>query len=435
MKTEFYQMRDTLKQAKLCSFLLIPLKYEGAFNADWLKANGTPAPFTTMDLNESVKRTINSLSATNMISRYLLSRDKVLALLAAGEADCFYACEKGTKDFSARQQFTIHDMEIYVFHTQVAFLCVKIQFSRMKLLDTICNFGYVDDNVNYYVCAGQGEPQPLDLQGRLLEICSSAGLAPFFSRESSLFLEAYTYTTAVVEKRFETLETMQQATFNLHLMVEPESDAEDAAEEDINYVYAVKDQSLGSYRWGCCVTSQTINYIVADSEMDIDGEMHEQSENGLPVVLLALYQKYTCLRFKELISVTDNKAARLKQLKKQLLEFQAYGTITPANISRWHNIRQTYRHILETNDIPQAIDDISITLNLLAERQKEIETAKSDAIMGLITIFSIVSIPTSIIGLMDVIMGGNSLNIITAVISLVSIALIIVVLLLYKERS
>ena len=63
------------------------------------------------------------------------------------------------------------------------------------------------------------------------------------------------------------------------------------------------------------------------------------------------------------------------------------------------------------------------------------ETAKADAIMGLITLFSIVSIPTSIIGLIDVLMGGNSLNVMTAVISLVSVIFVIVIMLLYKERK
>ena len=74
-------------------------------------------------------------------------------------------------------------------------------------------------------------------------------------------------------------------------------------------------------------------------------------------------------------------------------------------------------------------------MNLLTEQQKEIETAKSDAIMGLITLFSIVSIPTSIIGFVDVLMGGNSMNIITAVVSLVSVVFVIILMLLYKERT
>ena len=158
MKTEFYRMENDWKQARLCSFLLIPLKYEGNFQDGWLKANGTAAPFTTMDLNESVKRTINSLSAVNMISRYILSREKVLSLLTDGTTGQFYACEKGSDSFSDRNRFTVHDMEIYVFHTQVAFLCVKIQFSRVSLLDTICNLGYVEDNVNYYACPPGSSP-------------------------------------------------------------------------------------------------------------------------------------------------------------------------------------------------------------------------------------------------------------------------------------
>ena len=55
--------------------------------------------------------------------------------------------------------------------------------------------------------------------------------------------------------------------------------------------------------------------------------------------------------------------------------------------------------------------------------------------MGLITLFSIVYIPTSIIGLVDVLMGGNSMNVITAVVSLVSIVFLIILMLLYKERT
>ena len=170
--------------------------------------------------------------------------------------------------------------------------------------------------------------------------------------------------------------------------------------------------------------------------MDMDGEMAQQAENGLPVVMLALYQKYTCIRFKELISISDQKKTRrIKALKRKLLEFQAYGTVTPANISRWNNVRRTYRYLLDSNAVGEAVSDISVTLNLLAEQQKEIETAKTDAIMGLITLFSIVSIPTSIIGLVDVLMGGNSMNVITAVVSLVSIVFVIILMLLYKERT
>ncbi len=438
MCDEFTLMKEQLKSAKLGSFLLVPLKYDEQFNKSWLEENGQLTAITTMDINESVKKSTNGNNSENVIERYIINREKVAELLLGSEnSNTFYACPKTEQYFSTINVFDVMDIEIYIFHTQVAFLRVKIKYSNLRLLNIVCNFGFAENDVTYYYTDKNGDIKVFDFEGELKNICRLRGLELFFSEKSALFLESYVYTTAVVPQRFKEIETMRQATFNLHLMGgRLEDKLEDRSEEDINYVYAVKNQPLGTYRWGCCVTSQTISYIVANESMDIDAELKEQSENGIPVALLALYQKYTCLRFKELISIADDKKTkRLKKLKKQLLEFQAYGTITPANLSRWHNVRQTYKHILDTNGVPQAIDDISITLNLLVERQKETETAKADAIMGLITIFSIVSIPTSIIGLLDVLMGGNSMNIITAVVSLVSIIFVIILMLLYKERT
>lgn len=438
MINEFRQMKPYLEKAKIGSFLIIPLKYDkNQFNFDWLSQNAQLAPFETMDINESVKQIFNGKDRTNVLSRFKLDAETVHRQLLNGKtADCFYACEKGNEDFTEMQKFTIHSAEIYIFHTQVAFLSLEIRFSRMALLDTIVNLGYVDSNVEYFYNDQDGTLHKFDFEAGIISLCHKSNLQLFFETKASVFLEGYTYTTAVVEKRFENMETIRRIAFNLHLMVEPEMEVEDDSEEDVNFTYAVKDQTIGSYRWGCCVTSQTISYVVADSDMDISGEIARQAENGLPVVLLALYQKYTCLRFKELISIADKKKSkRLKALKRQLLEFQAYGTITPANISRWNNVRRTYRYILQANAVSEAVEDISVTLNLLTEQQKEIETAKSDAIMGMITLFSIVSIPTSIIGFVDVLMGGNSMNIITAVVSLVSVVFVIILMLLYKERT
>ena len=438
MITEFRQLKQYLENARIGSFLIIPLKFDKeTITYSWLDRYAEIAPFETMDINESVKQIFNGKDRANVLARYKIPAEILQSELLCGKTSaCFYVCEKGNEDFAPKNKFTINGGEIYIFHTQVAFLAVEIRFSRMALLDTIVNLGYTESNVEYFYTESDGTQQKFDFEGGLVNLCARTGLQLFFETKASIFLEGYTYTTAVVEKRFENLETMRRIAFNLHLMVEPEMEVEDASEEDVNFTYAVKDQTIGSYRWGCCVTSQTISYIVADADVDIAGEMAQQAENGLPVVLLALYQKYTCLRFKELISIADKKKTkRLKSLKRQLLEFQSYGTITPANISRWNNVRRTYRYLLDSNAVGEAVDDISVTLNLLAEQQKEIETAKSDAIMGLITLFSIVSIPTSIIGLVDVLMGGNSMNIITAVVSLVSIVFVIILMILYKERT
>jgi hypothetical protein len=57
---------------------------------------------------------------------------------------------------------------------------------------------------------------------------------------------------------------------------------------DTGYVYAVKSEEQAAYRWGCCAASQKLSYAVADPQMDLDAEMHNQAIDGLPITLLML---------------------------------------------------------------------------------------------------------------------------------------------------
>lgn len=64
-------------------------------------------------------------------------------------------------------------------------------------------------------------------------------------------------------------------------------ESEDEAEEDIRYVYAARNQEKDAYRWGCCVTSQTISYIVAAEAMDFEAERRAQASVLSIVQILA----------------------------------------------------------------------------------------------------------------------------------------------------
>lgn len=441
--TEYDELKKVFEQAKYGSYLLIPFKYnEDDFRLDWLEANTEKMPLTTMDINESVKQTMNAENTPNVISRYKLPKEMLIKEIAGNAekeiADLqFYVCEKKKPDdYTERRRFELEDSFIYVFHTQVAFLCLGIRYANIEILDCICNLGYVNRKAVYFYRNKEGNIREFWLEEMVIELCKKAGLECFYQSESSIFLESYIYNVAVVKERFRYMETIRQAVFNLHLMVDLKEAVEDDSEEDVHYVYAVKTQALGSYRWGCCVTSQTISYIVANPQMDIDAEMEDQAENGIPVALLALYQKYTCLRFRELLAIVDKKKIkRLKRLRKQMLEFQAYGTIAPANISRWHNIKQIYQHIIETNAISEAIDDISITLNILAEHQKEIEAARNNTIISLITVFGIVSILASVLTIVQILAGGGSAEWLSLIVFSFGMLVMIAVVLLYQGKE
>jgi hypothetical protein len=201
---------------------------------------------------------------------------------------------------------------------------------------------------------------------------------------------------------------MRRKTFNLHQMVDVDAENVDESEADIRYVYAVKNQQAGNYRWGICVSSQTINYIVADPDMDFAAEMDTQAKDGMPLVALALYEKYTCLRFTELIAGVGKQNAKLRKLKDMMLKFRAFGTVNPTNVSRWDNVRQIFAYLQEVCGIKNAVEDISDKLNILTEQQREIEQNRSNAIINLITVFGIVSILEAVLSIIEILSDGNS---------------------------
>ena len=424
---EEMSMQKNGRQVKYCSFLVVPLKYDPAsFVQTRLEAIGKKVPMTTMDLNENIKSMLSHTGEAAVGACYAIGCPVLVSGLCGASAAVSQAF-RVTAD-GQTYAFALTTSYLYVFHTQVAFLCLNLSFSRMEALKAVCNPGSARSSAVFAWVDSAGQARTFSLETWLQDFCASLGLRKFFDGESSFLLDAYAYMFALVPDRFDTLDEMQQFTFNLHKMMPPDAPIEDASEADIRYVYAVREQTLGTYRWGCCVSSQTISYVVADAAMDFEAERKQQAADGLPVVLLALYEKYTCLRFTELITQLDKGQIRhLKTLKKLMLQFQAFGTVTPANLSRWHNVKQIYADLLEVCDIPTAIQDISSKLNILTEHQQEIERARSETVINIITIFGIVSILASVLSIVQILSGGDAVIWISTILTTAALALVTVI--------
>ena len=373
-----------------------------------------------MDLNENIKAMLSLGDETAAGTGYIISRDALTAQMISGED------RDAVKDFrvvdkSGEFTFELSDSWLYVFRTRVAFLCLNLSFNKIETLQAICNPGWAYNPAEFFWNDPMGESHPFSVEKWLSDFLSPLGIQKFFDGESSYLLDAYTYIFTVVPQWFENLEQMRKPVFNLHKMMPLDIESEDEAEEDIRYVYAARNQEKDAYRWGCCVTSQTISYIVADEAMDFEAERRAQASDGLPVVLLALYEKYTCLRFAELTRMNKGK---IKELKELMLNFQAFGTVTPANLSRWHNVKQIYANLLEVNDIPAAIEDISTKLNILTAHQEAVEHARSETIINLITIFGIVSILASVLSIVQILADGDLLIWVSTILTTIMLALV-----------
>ncbi len=399
-------------------FLIIPLKYDpDSFDRTRLEQIGSCVPITTMDLNENIKAMLAPSGEATAGRGYAISSQVLVAPLGPQAGQAFRV-----SDESGTFAFELSDSWLYVFHTRVAFLCLNLSFARMEALKAICNPGWAHNPATFSWLDQAGEPHSFSMEQWLSDFLTPLGLHKFFDGDSSYLLDAYAYIFAVVSRWFDELEPMRRIVFNLHKMMPLDAPMEDTAEEDIRYVYAAKNQDMNAYRWGCCVTSQTISYVVADEAMDFAAQREAQAADGLPVVLLSLYEKYTCLRFTELI--TRMKKAQIRELKDLMLNFQAFGTVTPANLSRWHNVKQIYANLLEVNDIPAAIQDISVKLNILTAHQEAIERARSETVINLITLFGIVSILASVLSIVQILAEGNLLIWVSTILTTIMLALV-----------
>lgn len=427
---EYEKLHALWEKALFGSFLIMPLKYDGLPKEDYILRYFEPVTLNTPDIGENVKDMINLKGSGNIGRAYSISRVLLEQEVLGERYERLTVRKEGVGG-----EFSFLEGYLYVFHTKIAFLCVGIRYDALTTLYNICNPGYADATATADATAftghrRDGSVQAFSLEKALCAFAEKCGMRKFFDGKSSAILESYVYNLALLPERFESIEIMRQATFNLHLMEDLTKPAEDESEEDLRYVYAVKDQSLGSYSWGCCVSSQTMSYVRAHPSMNLDAEMGEQAENGLPVVLIALYEKFTCLRFTELLRQSaDRDKHQLDALKNMMLKFQACGTVAPANLSRWHNIKQLYADLLTVNDTFSAVADIDNKLKILAEQQQVLEQRKNDTVSGIITVFGVVSIVDSMLSIEQSLCCGQPLDWITVGGTLAALGLVITVML------
>ncbi|MBR5868212.1 MAG: hypothetical protein IKZ21_02095 [Clostridia bacterium] len=429
------------------SYLLVPLKYDGSLL--------DPAAFSTIgvrceiesdDISESVKQTINTQGTSHSVLRYRIANrtlmESVTGPLPLPELPPLYALSSADAEPTPQCRFSLADSELYLFGSNVAFLCIGLTYPNMTVLRRICNLGYTKSETTYCFSSADGL-HIFDLNESIRGLFAGFGLEPFSKPGTPLFVDSHIFNIGVVRERFESLDNLRKAAFNLHLLEELTRVAEDESEEDIHFTYSVKNQELGSHRFGYCITSQTISYMVANDALDIHAEMEDQRINTLPLILLALYQKYTCLRFRELLSsLPGNDPHALLNLKLDMMEFQAYGAFPPSDMSRWHNIKQTYKYVLIANEIPEAVADLSLSLKILAEREKKFEERaeklrdrKSNLVLYLISLFGIISIPESVLSLVMYFVEGQWLRgILSCSLLLILLTLILFILIFWKKK-
>ena len=227
--------------------------------------------------------------------------------------------------------------------------------------------------------------------------------------------ETYLFNVALVSRRFNELETIERITFNEHKLIDISRDFSDPSEKDVAYTYGAKDTNMCSYRWGACITSQSISYVYATDVMTV-ANVAEQSRDDVFLTMLVLHQKSTCMLVNEGIQNTliDNKRQSLeyfrkvKMLKKEALEFRASGTLAPSQVSRWNNVCETYRCLLAVNGIDEALEEIEQKVELIRDEQERKSSDMQNYVATVIAVFGLISIVASVLSIVDLVNSGST---------------------------
>ena len=133
----------------------------------------------------------------------------------------------------------------------------------------------------------------------------------------------------------------------------------------------------------------------------------------MALTMIVMYQKYTCMLLNEKIHERFQgiSAQSIRELKKEALEFIAYGTLTPSQVSKWNNVCETYRALQKENGVNEALDEIKEKIELLNEEQDHIDSKRESRVSMIIAVFGFVSIIAAALQILDYLSSGRGVMI------------------------
>ncbi len=396
---ELEQNRETYRKSIRGSFLIIPVLVKEGMTFD--QAGLDELEIQKNELDDKSKL-ITKRCADGYVKKYLLSTQKPFEL------------------YLPKEDVTLTDFQLFLFDNGIGFitLLTVCENRDIRKIYNLVNNGYVGtdnkDSDSYTI-----------LYDKINSLISDNNLRIYLDRSDTdlLLNESYVFNFALTDKRFNNLETLYYLSENVHKQIELEREFEDVSETDINYTSGARDVNLETYRWGCCISSLDISFVYACQAIPGDRErltklIKDITECDLFLTILTMIQKYSCMRLNETIHeslytpMTNRKKkivskSTVRSLKQQALEFRAFGTLAPSQISRWHNVCETYRFLLEAQGVDEALQEIEQKIELIKSAQEQRLEQKQNIISAVIAAFGLSSIIAAVMQVVDYLLTGS----------------------------
>lgn len=392
MMREFEENRKVYQKALRGTYIIVPLKYIDEIQLEKMQIDGaTEKDFSSDDWSDLLVKKCEKKDT--FVRWFLLPNENESIQIQDGV------------------NITIAQKQIFAFEKGIAFLSILLTYDNAKTQ-------YVYEIIN----PGYLEEKKEELRKNILSwinaisICGQHSVfMPYVGKEELTVKEAYLFHCALVGKRFQNIETMEKLAFNEHKIIDISREFEDPSEKDITYTYGAKDVEKETYRWCACISSQSISYLYAveDKSLWNTETIINTSIDDLLLTMLVLYQKNMCMLLNEELrdTIQQNKERnffkKIMELKKQALYFRASGTLVPSQISRWNNVCETYRRLLEVNGINESLEEIEQKIDLIKDEQERKSAETQNYIATVIAVFGLISIIAAVLQIVDLMVGGS----------------------------
>ncbi|WP_196021904.1 hypothetical protein [Mediterraneibacter faecis] len=420
-------------------YIIFPFRYQGSFQSIAIDDKDKEIPPLIFDSGDFIELLSVKCRNGNFVKRFNLN-SKLEEIK-----------EEWYRKAEASKIYHLNDLQIFIFNNGIAFITTYFAYKNEDVdkVYQLINPGYVKEK----------SEEMKQAQEELLEVleaktfCFIKGklgltLSWFTQDEESkkyIIKEAYRLNVAALPNRFEDNEIPKKIAYNEHRLIDVTRDFTDESEKDVEYATGAKDVEDEHYGWACAITSQEISYAYGPGPgKDMPPSAEElpvRAEEDLLLTMIVMYQKYTCMIFNEKIHQRFTSGAgkvkkeeNLRDLKREALEFVAYGTLAPSQISRWNNVCETYRSLQKLNGVNEALEEISQKINLLNEEQDRIDGQRESRVSMIITVFGLVSIVSAALQMLDYISTGKPLMIIGFLVTGTAIILFFLYL-IFNERK
>ncbi len=392
-KTKERNLEKELERAYRGTFINIPLIYNGKPDLNKLGFVGEEIGFTSDTFSDLIKQKCET--EKGFVKRFRVKAQPITITVGKNET------------------MQIEDVQLTAFENGIGFLSLYFYVDESKIYNVykFINPGYLAD--------GYEDAEAEFVKQVKENILNGTGFEIYVKGEDDKLAikEAYRLDAAFTSCRYDELEELDKVSFNVHKIINLAKIFEDKSETDIAYTYGARDVENSTYRWGSCISSQSISFVYGPSNSVFKSEtnwldvidlpqMLSTAEDDLLLTLLVLHQKYTCVLLNDKIfnltsSKKSKKSKEIQAIKNSVLEFKAYGTISPSQISRWNNVCETYRYLLDVNGVNEAIEEIENKIDLLNAEEERISAEKQSVFGTIITVFGLLSIIASVLQIAD----------------------------------